>query len=167
MDGHSLSKALRTAGGLYMFCRRGIIITSFIAALCMMMIALYQMGIIKRLPDLPWRRFKSSEIAAVIAAYRPLGLPIPDSLLGVVSYAVTAALAAFAGPQRHQDLPWIVLLMTVKILADATLAGVLWWVQWAWYRAFCMYCLAAAVASFAAVILAVPETWATLRRLWP
>ncbi len=32
MDGHSLSKALRTTGGLYMFCRRGIIITSFIAA---------------------------------------------------------------------------------------------------------------------------------------
>jgi len=52
-----------------------------------------------------------------------------------------------------------------KVLTDATLAGVLWWVQWAWYRAFCMYCVTAAAASFIAAVLAVPETWASLRGL--
>jgi uncharacterized membrane protein len=166
MDGYSLSKALRTTGGLYTACRRGIVLTSFLGGLSMMMVALYQMGIVRRLPELPWSRFKTSQIAAVAPAYRPLGLPIPDALLGLINYAVTAALAGFGGPDRHQHQPWIVLLMAAKVLADAALAGVLTWVQWRWYGAFCMYCLIAALASFAAAPLMVPEAWAAWKALW-
>ncbi len=164
MDGQSLSKALRTGTGLYLFCRRGIVLTSFVAGASMMMVGLYQMGILRRLPELPIRRLKSSEVAAVAPAYRPLGLPIADSLLGLISYAVTAALAGFGGPDRPQRLPWVVPLMTAKIVGDAILGAVLFGIQWAWYRAFCMYCLIAAFASFVAVPLAVPETWAVWRR---
>ena len=166
MDGPSLSEAMRTAGGLYMFCRRGIVLTSFVACLSMILIGLYQMGIVSHLPQLPWSRFKSSQLAAVAPAYRPFGLPISDSLLGLISYAVTAALAGFAGPDRNRYLPWMVLLMAAKVLGDATLGAILFWVQWRWYRGFCMYCVIAAFASFAAVPLAVPETWAVLKRLW-
>jgi uncharacterized membrane protein len=165
MDGRLLSKSLRTTGGLYLFCRRGIVVTSFVGGLSMMAIGLYQMGVWRRLPDLPVSKLKSSKIAAVPPAYRPLGLPIPDSLLGLLSYATTAALAGFAGPDRYRHLPWVVLGMAVKVLGDATLAAVLFWIQWAWYRGFCMYCLTAALASFTAVPLAVPETWAALKRL--
>ncbi len=165
MDGQSLSKALRAGGGLYLFCRRGIVLTSFVGGLSMMMIGLYQMGILRKLPEPRLRRLKSSEVAAVAPAYRPLGLPIADSLLGLISYAVTAALAGFGGPDRPERLPWVVPLMAAKIVGDAILAAVLFGIQWAWYRAFCMYCLIAAVASFAAVPLAVPETWAVWRRL--
>jgi uncharacterized membrane protein len=132
----------------------------------MMMIGLYQMGIIRRLPDLPWSRFRSSQIAAVAPAYRPFGLPVPDSLLGLASFAVTAALAGFGGPERHLQQPWIVFLLAAKVLGDATLGAVLFWVQWGWYRAFCMYCVIAALASLAAVPLVVPETWAALKGLW-
>lgn len=165
MDGQTLSKALRTGGGLYLFCRRGIVLTSFVAGASMMMIGLYQMGILHRLPQPRLRRLKSSEVAAVAPAYRPLGLPIADSLLGLLSYAVTAALAGFGGPDRPERLPWVVPLMTAKVVGDAVLGAVLFGVQWAWYRAFCLYCLIAAFASFVAVPLAVPETRAVWRRL--
>ena len=165
MDGRLLSKSLRTNGGLYLFCRRGIVLTSFVGGLSMMAIGLYQMGIWRRLPDLPVSKLKSSKVAAVPPAYRPLGLPIPDSLLGLLSYAATAALAGFAGPDRPRHLPWVVLVMAAKVLGDAILGAVLFWIQWAWYRGFCMYCLIAALASFTAVPLAVPETWAALKRL--
>jgi uncharacterized membrane protein len=165
MDGQALSKELRTGRGLYLFCRRGIVLTSFVAGASMMMIGVYQMGILGKLPEPRLRRLKSSEVAAVAPAYRPLGLPIPDSLLGLLSYAVTAALAGFGGPDRPQRLPCVVPLMTAKVLGDAILGAVLFGIQWAWYRAFCMYCLIAAGASFAAVPLAVPETWAAWRRL--
>ena len=131
----------------------------------MMAIGLYQMGIWRRLPDLPVSKLKSSKVAAVPPAYRPLGLPIPDSLLGLLSYATTAALAGFAGPDRHQHLPWVVLVMAAKVLGDAILGAVLFGIQWVWYRGFCMYCLIAALASFTAVPLAVPETRAALKRL--
>jgi hypothetical protein len=164
MDGRLLSKALRTSGGLYLFCRRGIVVTSFVAGASMMMIGLYQMGILRRLPDVPRSKFQSSRVAAVPPAYRPLGLPIPDALLGLLSYAVTAALAGFGGPDRRDRLPWIVPLMAAKVLGDAALGAVLFGIQWAWYRAFCMYRVIAACASFVAVPLAVPETWAALRR---
>ena len=165
MDGQSLSKELRTAGGLYLFCRRAIVLTSFVGASSMMMIGLYQMGILRRWPDLPRPRFQSSKVAAVAPAYRPLGLPIPDSLLGLISYAVTAALAGFGGPERRVHMPWVVMLMSVKILGDAALGAVLFVIQWAWYRSFCVYCVIAALASFGALPLAVPETWAAWRRL--
>lgn len=165
MEGQALSKALRTGGGLYLFCRRGIVLTSFVGGLSMMMVGLYQMGILRKLPEPRLRRLKSSEVAAVAPAYRPLHLPIADSLLGLVSYAVTAALAGFGGPDRPDRLPWVVPLMTAKILGDAVLGAVLLGIQWAWYRAFCLYCLIAACASFVALPLAGPETWAAWRRL--
>jgi uncharacterized membrane protein len=166
MDGQSLSKSLRTTGGLYLFCRRGIVVTSFVGGLSMMAIGLYQMGVWRRLPDLPVPKLESSKVAAVPPAYRPLGLPIPDSLLGLINYATTAALAGFAGPDRHERLPWVVVVMAAKVLGDAILGAVLFLVQWRWYRGFCMYCLTAALASFTAVPLAVPETWTALKRLW-
>ncbi len=147
-----------------MFCRRAIVATSFVGAASMMMIGLYQMGVLRRLPQPRLRRLKSSEVAAVGPAYRPLGLPIADSLLGLVSYAVTAALAGFGGPDRAEHLPWAVPLMTAKVVGDAVLGAVLFGIQWAWYRAFCMYCVIAAFASLVAVPLAVPETWAVWRR---
>ncbi len=165
MDGQALSKTLRTGGGLYLFCRRGIVLTSFVGGLSMMMIGLYQMGLLRKLPQPRLGRLKSSEVAAVAPAYRPLGLPIADSLLGLISYAVTAALAGFGGPDRPQRLPWIVPLMTAKIVGDALLGAVLFGIQWAWYRAFCLYCVIAACGSFIAVPLAVPETRAAWRRL--
>jgi hypothetical protein len=65
MDGRSLSKALRTGGGLYLFCRRGIVLTSFVGGLSMMMVGLYQMGILRKLPEPRLRRLKSSAVAAV------------------------------------------------------------------------------------------------------
>jgi uncharacterized membrane protein len=121
--------------------------------------------ITKRLHDLPSRRLNSSRIAAVPPAYRPLGLPIPDSLLGLLSYATTAALAALGGPDRHHRTPILTLLMSAKVFGDAALGAVLFGVQWSWYRAFCMYCVTTSLFSFAAAALAVPETRAALKHL--
>ncbi len=53
MDSQSLSEVLRTGTGFYLWCRRGIVITSFVSALCMMLIGLYQMGINRHLPEPP------------------------------------------------------------------------------------------------------------------
>ncbi len=117
------------------------------------------------MPEPRWRRLQSSRVAAVSPAYHPVGLPIPDSLLGLVSYAVTAALAGFGGPDRHVRLPWVVLLMGAKVAADAALGAVLLGVQWLWYRAFCLYCVTTSTLSFVAAALALPETWAAARQL--
>jgi hypothetical protein len=164
-DGRQLSATWRKSEGAYLSCRRGIVLTSFGASLCMIAIGLYQTGIIRRLWNPAWRRLDSSRVAAVGPAYRPLGLPIPDSLLGLVSYAATAALAGLGGPERHRRQPWLVLLMTGKVLGDAALGAVLFGVQWAWYRTFCLYCVTTSALSLVAMALVVPETWAAGKRI--
>ncbi len=145
--------------------RRGIILTSFGAGLCMMTIALYQTGVTRGLRDPPLRRINSSRIAAVPPAYRPLNVPIPDSLLGLMSYATTAALAALGGPDRYERTPGLTLLMSAKVYADAALGTILLGVQWTWYRAFCIYCMTSSLLSVTAAVLATPETRAALKRL--
>lgn len=160
-----LSDYLRNGEDLYLTCRRGIVVSSFLAAGCMMLIGLFQTGLISGLAEPPWKRFRAEEVDAAAFAYSPMGLPMPDAFLGLVSYSVTAALAVFGGMDRPARLWWVVLLLAVKVLIDAVQAGRLSWQQWADHRAFCFWCLVAALATFVSLGLAVPETAATIRRL--
>lgn len=166
MDPQNLSEVLRTEEGLYLWCRRGIVATSFVAALCMMLIALYQMGMIRHLPEPPWRYFDADRVDAAPEAYNRLFLPMPDAFIGLVSYAITAALASLGGADRFERWWWLPLLLGVKVFADAFQAGKLSWEQWDLHQAFCFWCLIAAAATFIAVPLAVPEAWGALRRLF-
>lgn len=163
MEPEALSEALRTETGVYMWCRRGLVITSFISILCMQVVALFQMGIVKRLPEPPWRWFDSAKVDAAAEAYNRMWLPMPDAMLGIVSYAVTVALVSLGGPDRFERWWWLPVIMGVKVLIDAVQAGQLSWEQWSVHSAFCFWCLIAAGATFAAVPLAVPEVWAALR----
>ncbi len=47
-------EAFRYDRGLYMTCRRGIILTACGAGLCMMVAGLYRTGLIRRPRDAPW-----------------------------------------------------------------------------------------------------------------
>lgn len=169
MDPESLSEVLRTGEGLYLWCRRGIVVVSFVAAACMMFIGLYQMGLIRHLPEPPFRLLNADKVDAAPEAYSRLYLPMPDAFLGLVSYAITAALAALGSADRFQRWPWwgwVPLVLGLKVLADAFQAGKLSWEQWDLHRQFCFWCLVAAAATFLAVPLAVPESWAALKRLF-
>lgn len=166
MNPEVLSDVLRNGEGLYLWCRRGIVLTSFIAGLCMMFVGIYQVGIIKHLPEPPLPRMDADQVDAAPAAYNRMGLPMPDAMLGLLSYAVTAALASMAGADRFERLWWIPLALAVKVGTDAVQAGKLSWEQWAQHQAFCFWCLVAAFATFVAVPLAIPETIATVKRLF-
>lgn len=160
-----LSEALRTETGLYLWCRRGLVITSFVSILCMQIVALYQMGLVKHLIEPPWRYFNADKVDAAAEAYHRMGLPMPDAMLGIVSYAVTVALVSVGGPDRFERWWWLPLLMGAKVLIDALQAGRLSWEQWAQHNAFCFWCLIAAASTFVAVPLAAPESWAAIKGL--
>ena len=130
-----------------------------------MFVGIYQMGIIKHLPEPPLPRMDADRVDAAPAAYSRMWLPMPDAMLGLMSYAVTAALASLGGAGRFERLWWIPLAMAVKVGVDAVQAGQLSWEQWAVHRAFCFWCLVAAITTFIAVPLAIPETVATIKRL--
>ena len=163
MTPEQLSHDLRTGDGRFLRHRRGQIACTFVAAGCMQMVALYQMGLIEHLPEPPLPGLNADKVDASAEAYAKLSMP--DAFLGLASYAVTAALAATGGPMRARDRPWIPLLNSVKALADAAQAAKLTRDQLVKHRAVCSWCVLAAGATFATAALTLPEASEAARNL--
>ncbi|MDP9457572.1 MAG: hypothetical protein M3Q60_17780 [Actinomycetota bacterium] len=73
--------------------------------------------------------------------------------------------AAMGGEDRATERTWIPLALAAKAAFDALQAGKLTVDQWKDHRAFCIWCLLAAGATFATVPLVIPEARAALRHL--
>lgn len=78
-------------------------------------VALYQTGVLSRLPDPPMSMFDSERITMSKAAH-PLG--IPDALLGLSSFGATLTLAILA--RRHRKARS---LLGAKLVLDASAAA--------------------------------------------
>jgi Vitamin K epoxide reductase family len=150
-----LSIDLREGSSVFLGHRRGILGLSLFSAAVMGGIALYQTGIVKDLAEPPWPRFDGEMVHSSATAYSHLGMP--DALLGLTSYAITACLAGAGGHRRWKTHPWLPLCMATKSVLDASMAGKLTADQWRKYRAFSFWSSLSAGATVAALILAVPE----------
>jgi uncharacterized membrane protein len=158
-----LSRQLRTGSSPSLTRRRKVVGLSLTAIGSMGLIALYQMGLIRHLPEPPLPGFDADRVDASAQAYARFAMP--DAVLGLGSYAATMALAAAGGVDRAATHPWLPLALAAKVGFDVLQAGKLTWDQWAKHRAFCVWCLVAAGASFAAAPLVLPEARAALRAL--
>jgi uncharacterized membrane protein len=163
MKPEELSRQLREGTGKFLARRRGVVGASLVSIGSMALISLYQLGIIKHLPEPPLPRFDSDKVDAAPEAYSMLSMP--DAPIGLGSYAATLALAAMGGEDRVRERPWIPLALAAKVLVDAAQAGKLSVDQWTKHRAFCFWCLIAAGATFTAVPLVLPEARAALKQI--
>jgi uncharacterized membrane protein len=163
MNPRELSRQHREQEGGFLKERRGTVTLALTAAGCMGLIALYQMGVIRHLPDLPFSSFNADKVDASDEAYSKLQMG--DAFIGLGSYAVTAGLAAMGGKDRDREQPWIPLALAAKAAADAGTAAKLTYDQWAQHRAFCIWCLIAAGATFAAAALVIPEARSAVNQL--
>lgn len=161
MQPAQLSKDLRQGSGPFLDRRRRILALALTASGSMGLISLYQMGILRHLPEPPLPGLDADRVDAGEEAYERL--QSPDAVIGLVSYAVTALLAAAGDSERARTRPWLPLAMAGKIGLDTAQAAKLSWDQWARHRAFCSWCLLAAGATFATLPLAVPEAREALR----
>ena len=131
------------------------------------LVGLYQTGIIKHLPDPPprglWGLFDSDRTDASEYAYSRFDSP--DAPLMIVTYGVTAWLAAAGGPDRPRTKPWLPLALAAKTLYDAATTVKLACEEWKENRAICAYCQTATLASFASVAFALPEAVGAARNL--
>lgn len=163
MNARALSQHLRHGQSDLLRRRRHSATLSLLAAGSMALIALYQFGILKHLPDPPLPHIDSDKVDASEEAYARFATP--DAFLGLTSYGVTMVLAAMGGPDRAQERPWIPLAWTAKAALDALQAAQLTVDQWTKHRAFCFWCLLAAGATFATLPLTLPEARLALRRV--
>jgi uncharacterized membrane protein len=162
-DALTLSRQWRHGSSPILARRRAIAGLALSATGSMGLIALYQLGVIRRLPEPPLPFFDAEKIVSSPSAYETFSLP--DGLLGLGSYAVTAALAALGDEQRATRTPWIPLALAGKLAFDLVQAVRSVMKQWQGGHGFCSWCLLAAATSFAAAPLAIPETRAALKQL--
>jgi uncharacterized membrane protein len=161
----ALRRQWRLGSGSALARRRGVAGLALLSAGSMGIIALYQLGLIKHLPDPPVPGVDSEAVVGSDEAYARFD--VPDAVLGLGSYAVTLSLAAVGGGGRAESRPWLPLAMGAKVAFDAAMAGRLAVEQWPRHRALCSWCLLAAGASFTALPLAAPEAleaWNNLTR---
>lgn len=159
-SGRELSRQLRRGDDPRLQRRRRAAGLSLLAIGSMGLISLYQLGLIRSLPDLPGGIFDSDEVDGAPQAYEKLGMP--DAVLGLRSYATTLALVATGDKNRARDEPWIPIALAGKALFDAFQAGKLSVDQWRKHRAFCIWCLLAAGATLATLPLVLPEAFEAL-----
>lgn len=150
-----LRKQLREGTDPLLRHRRAIAGLSIFSSALLGGIALFQMGILKKLPDPPLPRFDAGAVNGSRDAYSLLHTP--DALLGMASYAVTACLAGMGAQNRSQTARWIPLALGAKAAVDATMAARLSVTQWTKFRKFSIWSLLVAGATFAALPLALPE----------
>lgn len=163
MTPEALSRELRLGSGRFLRLRRKVLGLSLVAAGSMMPITLYQMGVIRHLPEPPLPRLDADAVDAAPEAYAILATP--DAVLGLGSYAMTAWLAAIGGEDRARTQPWIALALAVKVALDTAIGAKLTVDQWTKHRAFCSWCLLATAASIATVPFVIPEARAAMTRL--
>jgi hypothetical protein len=142
--------------------RRGIFGLFLAASASMSVIALYQLGILNRVPEPPLSRFASDDITGSAKAYSLLATP--DAVLALGSYAATMTLAAMGSPDRANEQPLLPIALAAKVGFDAIVAAKYTLDEWRKHRAFCFWCLVASAATFAAVPLVIPEARSAFRR---
>lgn len=117
-------------------------------------VALYQTGILPRLPDPPLRIFDSERITMSGSAH-PLG--IPDGLLGLASFGMTLVLAFLA--RRHKTARQ---LLGTKLTLDASAAAFNTGRQVVCFGKLCSWCTGTAMATGMMAYggrEAIHETW--------
>lgn len=163
MSPSQLSRELREGQSPDLTNRRWIIGLSLLGTVAGQIVTMYQTGIIKKLPDPPLPYIDSNKVNASNYAYKRLDTP--DAVMMIVTYGLTAWLAAAGGKNRADKSPWLPIAMGAKILADIGTNLQLAREEWAENKAFCAYCQTASALSIASAVLAVPELSKAVRNV--
>jgi uncharacterized membrane protein len=159
----ALSRALREGSSPELKRRRWVFGLSLVGMVAGQIVSLFQMGVIRRLADLPVRPFDANRVDAAPYAYSRL--QTPDGALMMVTYAITAVLAAAGGPDRARRDPALPIAMALKTGYDSATCVKLAMEEWRDTRALCGYCQTATVASLLSFAIALPEALRAVRHL--
>ncbi|MBD2090806.1 vitamin K epoxide reductase family protein [Microcoleus sp. FACHB-1515] len=161
MEPSQLSRELREGKNPDLSRRRLIIGLSGVGALMGEAVSLYQVGMIKELPDPPIPLIDSSKVDASNYAYKRFDTP--DGFMMVTNYSITALIAAAGGMNRATQNPILPIALAIKTFFDSALALWLAREEWDENQAFCAYCQVATLCSIVSFALAIPEALAATR----
>ena len=133
------------------------------ATASMSVVARYQLGILKDLPDPPLPQFDACKLTGSPEAYKLL--ETPDSILAIASYAATMTLAAMGPSDRASKQPLLPVALAAKVGFDAVLSAGYAIAGWREQRALCFWCLVATAATAVSFVLVFPEARSAIQRL--
>lgn len=156
-----VSDDLRRGAGDFLEQRGWIGGLGSLASTALGVVALYQFGVLRRVPELPLPFLDADAVDASGQAYQ--AFKTPDAALGLVSAGVTLVLAGMGDRTRARTTPWLPLALAAKTATDAAGGGYLLAEQITKHRALCSWCTVAALAQIATLPLALPEARAAWR----
>ena len=159
-EAEAVSDALRRGTDRFLTRRRRTAALSLASIGSLGVVAAYQNGLIRHLPEPPLPGLAADRVDASGEAYQYL--KVPDAALGIASAAVTLILAGMGDADRSRNRRWIPLALAAKALSDAAFGLFLTAEQATKHRKFCSWCLLAALANLASV----PQTWPRGRAAW-
>lgn len=162
-ENSQLSDYLRTGSDAFIQARRRVTALYLAGSAAFGIVALYQMGLIKRVPEPDLAFLDADRVDASGEAYATLH--VPDAILGIISYAITLMLVTSGGSKRSLLQPWLPIAAAVKVLVDVASGGVLTAEQAVKHRAFCSWCLGAAALPLVSLPSVLPEARAAVRGL--
>lgn len=158
-----VSDDLRLGTGDFLGQRRRLAALTMTAIGSFAVVGLYQFGLIRNVPEIRVAPFDADRVDASGEAYAVGNMP--DAALGLANSSLTLALVGMSDRHRSREKPWIPLLLTAKVLADAAGAAFLFTEQVSRHRRLCSWCTLAAAANLAAVPVSWPEAKASLHAL--
>jgi uncharacterized membrane protein len=159
-----LRRELQESDSSNMNVRRAIIGLSLLGMGAMTAVSLFQIGIVKHLPDPPIEGFDSDKVNSSDTAY---ALGVPDGTLSLVSLAVNIPLAAYGGENRTENQPIVPLFAAGKATVEAAVSGWYFYQMPAVEKKWCGYCIVGAAANFGIAALSLIEAkraWKSLRK---
>jgi uncharacterized membrane protein len=117
-------------------------------------VLLRQTGIVKRLPDVPWRGFDANQVTTSPEAY-PFG--IPDAIPALGLYLTELGLLAL---RRRRKSKWLDRALAACVAGGAIGAAYYGYQMVAVEKKACLYCIGALAINFAMV----PIAWRALGR---
>lgn len=121
--GHSpeeLRGDTRNDRGGHMRRRRGTVAVSLLGIGAMAFTSMLQMGMVRRLPDPPIRRFNTKKVNLSKEAFSYGG---PDSPIVILMHAINMVLATTGGADRARHHPWLPLLAAGLSGAQSAMAA--------------------------------------------
>lgn len=159
----AIRQELLTSDSEHLNRRRKVIALSALGLVDFSLISLYQTGIIKRLPEIPFKVFDSNKVNAAPDAYK---MGAPDGTVSAVVYASTMVLASAAGTEASGRKPIADVLLGGAVAGNAAGAAFYLYNMIFHQKKICLYCLTGAAINFASAAIIAPTVIKSLKKLF-
>jgi uncharacterized membrane protein len=162
MNAIAIRNELRNGSSVDLDKRRKVILLSALGLIDFSIISLYQTGVIKHLPDLPYDFFDSDKVNAAEDAYR---FGAPDAPVSAMTYAISMVLASAGGSENVNRKPVFDLALGATLAGNAIGAVYYLYNMIFKQKKICLYCTTGAAINIASAIIVTPIVIKQVRRL--